>query len=199
MEVFTGTIQAFGFNFAPRGWALCEGQLLPIAQNTALFSLLGTTFGGDGRSTFGLPDLRGRLPVGMGDGPGLSPYVIGQTSGTENTSLTVGNLPTHAPTITSTLAVATSVKLATVASSPSTAPSTSNSFLGASAGTGPGSAAIYSNAQGAEPVALQGVTASLTGNVSAAPIGGNLPVSLLNPSLAINFSIAMQGIFPSRN
>lgn len=198
MEVFIGTIQAFGFNFAPRDWAFCAGQLVPIAQNSAMFALLGTAFGGDGQSTFGLPDLRGRLPLGMGNGPGLSPYVIGQVSGTENTSLTVGNLPTHAPIITSTLAVATSVQLAAVASSPTTVPSASNSFLGAS-GPGPGSASIYSNAQGANPVPLQGVTASLTGSVSAAPIGNNLPISLLNPSLAINFSIAMQGIFPSRN
>lgn len=198
MEVFIGTIQAFGFNFAPRGWAFCAGQVVSISQNSAMFALLGTTFGGDGQSTFGLPDLRGRLPVGMGNGPGLSPYVIGQVGGTENTSLTVGNLPAHAPAITSTLAVATSVQLAAVASSPSTAPSASNAFLGAS-GTGPGSAAIYSNAQGDSPVALQGVSSSLSGSVSAAPIGGNLPFSLLNPSLAINFSIAMDGIFPSRN
>ena len=85
-EPFIGTIQYFGFNFAPRGWGLCQGQLLPISQNTALFSLLGTTYGGDGRTTFGLPDDRGRVLIGMGTGPGLSAYTIGSRGGTETIS-----------------------------------------------------------------------------------------------------------------
>jgi len=95
MEPFIGQIQAFGFNFAPRGWAMCEGQLLPISQNTALFSLLGTTFGGDGRTTFALPDLRGRSIVGMGNGPGLSNISWGERGGAENHTLTVGQMPSH--------------------------------------------------------------------------------------------------------
>jgi len=95
MEQFLGQIQAFGFNFAPRGWAKCEGQLLPISSNDALFSLLGTTYGGDGRTTFGLPDLRSRSIVGVGQGPGLSSIRQGQMRGTEHVTLTGSNLPSH--------------------------------------------------------------------------------------------------------
>lgn len=95
MTPFIGQIQAFGFNFAPRGWAKCEGQLLAISQYNALFSLLGTMYGGDGRTTFGLPDLRGRSIVGMGNGAGLSNITQGEKGGAENTTLTVSNLPSH--------------------------------------------------------------------------------------------------------
>lgn len=94
-EPFIGQIQMFGFNFPPRGWALCDGQLLPIAQNTALFSLLGTTYGGDGRTTFGLPDLRGRAALHFGTGPGLGPRPIGAKGGSELETLTIGQMPPH--------------------------------------------------------------------------------------------------------
>lgn len=95
MEPFLGQIQAFGFNFAPRGWAKCDGQLLPIAQNSALFSLLGTIYGGDGRTTFGLPDLRGRVSLHMGQGPGLSSRQIGEKGGSESNTLNVSQMPSH--------------------------------------------------------------------------------------------------------
>ena len=95
MDAFLGSINTFGFNFAPRGWALCQGQLLAISQNSALFSLLGTTYGGDGRTSFGLPDLRGRASVGMGHGPGLSNYSWGERGGSETRTLTSLNLPSH--------------------------------------------------------------------------------------------------------
>jgi microcystin-dependent protein len=95
-EPYIGEIKMFAGNFAPRGWALCDGQLLPIAQNEALFSILGTTYGGDGRTTFGLPDLRGRAPVHAGSGPGLTPRNLGQKFGAEQTTLTVPQLPPHA-------------------------------------------------------------------------------------------------------
>lgn len=98
-EPFVGTIGIFGFNWAPRGWAQCNGQLLPIAQYSALFSLIGTYYGGDGRTTFALPDLRGRVPVNYGQGPGLSPYQIGQRGGAEQISITIPNLPSHSHTI----------------------------------------------------------------------------------------------------
>ena len=94
-EPFIGEIRIFGFNFAPRGWALCDGQLLPISQNSALFSLLGTIYGGDGRTTFALPDLRGRAALHEGTGPGLSPRQLGQRSGSETNTLTVNQLPPH--------------------------------------------------------------------------------------------------------
>src|ERR1700710_1746158 len=95
MEAFLATILLFAGNFAPSGWAFCNGQLLAIAQNQALFSLLGTTYGGNGIQTFGLPDLRGRVPIHFGQGPGLSSYSIGQSGGTENTTLLLNNLPQH--------------------------------------------------------------------------------------------------------
>ena len=95
MDPFIGLIVMFGGNFAPRGWALCDGQLLSISSNSALFSILGTTYGGDGRTTFGLPDLRGRVPMHPGTGPGLSPRTLGQKSGTETVQLTTAQLPPH--------------------------------------------------------------------------------------------------------
>src|SRR5688572_15936308 len=94
-EPFLAQIMMFGGNFAPRGWALCNGQILSIAQNTALFSILGTTYGGNGQTTFALPDLRGRVPIHPGQGPGLSSYSLGQSAGTETVTLTINEMPTH--------------------------------------------------------------------------------------------------------
>ena len=99
METFLGQIITVGFNFAPRGWLLCNGQLLSISQNQALFALLGTTYGGDGRTTFALPDLRGRRPIGFSHGPGLSNYALGQRGGVENVTLTVNQIPPHTHTM----------------------------------------------------------------------------------------------------
>lgn len=106
MEPFLGQIMFFAGNFAPRGWALCDGQLLPIAQNSALFSILGTTYGGDGRTTFALPDLRGRIPLHPGQGPGLSNYVLGQKGGNETTTLQMNNLAPHSHALMASAAVA---------------------------------------------------------------------------------------------
>jgi microcystin-dependent protein len=190
MEVFLGTIQAFGFNFAPRGWANCSGQVLSIAQNSALFSLLGTVYGGNGQTTFALPDLRGRTALNMGQGGGLSNYTLGQMAGTENVSLTIGNMPAHTHPTTATFGV----QVASAASGPVNAPSASNSFLGASGG-GAGSANIWSTALGDNPVAMGGTS----GSVEIGPAGGSQPFALLSPYLVLNFCIALQGIFPSRN
>ncbi len=108
MESFLGNIQLFGFNFAPRGWALCNGQLLSIAQNSALFALLGTTYGGNGTTTFGLPDLRGRAPLGQGQGAGLTNRVMGELAGTEEVSLLTTQLPVHQHATPITTGAATS-------------------------------------------------------------------------------------------
>src|SRR4026209_2661060 len=97
-QPFLGEIRLFPYNFAPKGWAFCQGQILSIAQNTALFSLLGTTFGGNGQTTFALPDLRGRFPNSSGQGPGLSSYTLGQVSGTESATLTINNMAAHTHT-----------------------------------------------------------------------------------------------------
>lgn len=96
-EPFIGEIKIFGFNFAPQNYQLCNGQIVSISQNTALFSLLGTTYGGNGQTTFALPDLRGRMPIGQGQGSGLPDYMMGEVSGTTNTTLTTANLPAHTP------------------------------------------------------------------------------------------------------
>src|ERR1700761_7227602 len=98
-QPFLGEIEIFGFNFAPQGWAQCNGQLLSVKQNNALFSLLGTQFGGDGQSTFGLPNLQGQIPVGQGQGPGLSRYTMGETSGTETVTLLLSEMPSHTHTL----------------------------------------------------------------------------------------------------
>lgn len=195
MEVFIGTIQPFAFNFAPRDWALCAGQTLPLSQYQALFALIGTTYGGTGTTNFMLPNLQGRLPVGQGAGAGLTPRVIGQVSGTESVTATLANLPAHTHGTTA-LKASTSVQLANAASNPANAPTTTNSFIGAS-GTGPGSATIYSDQQGASPVPLNGVSTTVTGTID--PAGQGQPMSTMNPFLVINFSIALNGIFPTRD
>ncbi|WWL44016.1 tail fiber protein [Pseudomonas parakoreensis] len=195
MEVFMGTIQPFAFNFAPSGWALCNGQILGISQYQALFALLGTFYGGNGTTNFQLPNLQGRVPVAQGAGQGLTPRVIGEVYGTENVTATIANMPNHTHAMTG-LTANTALQLAVPASNPATVPTATNSYIGASGG-GPGSANIYSDAQGATPVPIKGLTTTVTGDISST--GGSQPLSIVNPSLVVNFSIALNGIFPSRN
>lgn len=195
MEVFMGTIQPFAFNFAPNGWALCYGQTLAISQYQALFSLLGTYYGGNGTTNFMLPNLQGRLPMAQGNGLGLTPRVIGEVSGTENVTATINNLPNHTHAL-SGLTATTTLQLASPASNPVTNPTATNSYIGASGG-GPGSASIYSDQQGAAAVPLKGVATTVTGEISSA--GNGLPMSVMNPFLVLNFSVALNGLFPSRN
>lgn len=176
-DPFLGEIKMAGFNFAPTGWALCQGQLLAISQNAALFSLLGTTFGGNGVNNFQLPDFRSRSPVGMGQGLGLSMVVQGEMSGVENVTLLQTQMPMHTHV----------VSVAGTATNPVNVPSATNNVLGAS-GTGQGNATIWSTA--------------LTGPVPLAPTqvgtaGGSQPVAIRNPYIGTNFIIALQGIFPS--
>ncbi|HZT30483.1 MAG TPA: tail fiber protein [Bryobacteraceae bacterium] len=162
----------FGGNFAPTGWALCNGQLLPISQNTALFSILGTTFGGDGISTFALPDLRGRVTVHQGQGPGLSPYTIGQSAGTENVTLLSSQMPAHNHVINATESATTSDPAGAVPAN---------------------EAANRTMIYGATPDGTV-MNAAMCGNA-----GGSQPHSNIQPYLCVTFIIALQGIFPSRN
>jgi microcystin-dependent protein len=171
MEAFIGSIMLFAGNFAPRGWAFCQGQIVAISSNTALFSLLGTTYGGDGRTTFALPDLRGRVPLGPGQGPGLSRYVEGQQGGQEAVPLTTQQIPSH-----------THVLVASGNTPTTAAPA------GALLPTG--SSRIYASDLGApQQLAAQSVQ----------PAGGSQPHDNVQPYLAINYIICLQGIFPSRN
>ncbi|AUM67691.1 phage tail protein [Pseudomonas fluorescens] len=195
MEVFMGTIQPFAFNFAPNGWALCNGQTLGISQYQALFSLLGTYYGGNGTTNFMLPNLQGRMLLGQGSGLGLTQRVIGEVAGTENVTPTINNLPTHSHTMAG-LTASTTLQLANPASNPVNTPTATNAFIGTS-GTGPGAANIYSDQLGASPVPVKGVSTTIDGTIS--PTGNGLPLPIMNPFLAINFSIALNGLFPSRN
>lgn len=176
MEVFVATIQPFAFNFAPRNWAFCAGQLLSIAQNSALFSLVGTTYGGNGQTTFGLPDLRGRMAISQGQGPGLPTYTIGELAGTPNVSLTIANLPQHNHLLAANGGSATSPKPA-------------NNFLAQGIDSGSNPIQIYAPSTDGTVLNPMAIT----------PTGGNQPFSNMPPFLTINYCIALTGIFPSRN
>jgi microcystin-dependent protein len=188
MEPFIGQIQPFGFNFAPRGWAKCEGQLLSISQYSALFSLLGTTYGGDGRTTFGLPDLRSRSIVGIGNGPGLSSISWGERGGLEMVTLNQANMPSHSHDLINGTA---NVQVSTT---DNTDDANETSQGDAGLGTAGNMPSIYRE----NPTTsdhLGGVSISGSTNLS----GGNLPFQMRNPFLGINVCIALVGIFPSRN
>ncbi len=180
-DVYIGSILMVGFNFAPQGWALCNGQLMPIQQYAALFSLLGTSFGGDGIRTFGLPDLQGRVPIHMGNGAGLSPYVIGQNGGTENVTLLANQMPQH---------------LHAVATPCSTSNGTTNNPANAYPAMGIADSRPVVNAPTYASAATTGQTMA---PVNSALAGGNLPHANIQPYLTVNFIIALQGIFPSRS
>lgn len=189
-DPFLGEIRMVGFSYAPNGWASCQGQLMSIAQNSALFALLGTTFGGNGQTNFGLPDYQGRSPVGAGNGAGLQPIIQGEIAGTENVSISQTQMPahTHAAVATATLTAGGT------ASNPTLVPSATNSVLSGSIGGSPAAAAIWSD-QVLDPIVL---TNPETVAVTVAPSGSNLPLPIRNPYLGTNFIIALQGIFPSR-
>jgi microcystin-dependent protein len=196
MEAYLATIMGWAPNFAPRGWAFCWGQILSIAQNTALFSLIGTTYGGNGQTTFALPNLASRFPIGAGQGPGLNTYVLGQVGGTESTMLTINNLPTHIHPVTGLNAGLT---VATSAASTTQSSATATSILGASnfpdSGTG-GTTDVNSYApSNANPTVT--INVPVSGNTG--PAGGNQPFSIMPPYLAINWIIALEGIFPPRS
>ncbi len=191
MEPFLGEIKMVGFNFAPRGYAMCQGQLLPIAQNSALFSLLGTTFGGNGQVTFGLPDYRGRGPVGMGQGPGLSTIVQGEAAGGENVTLLNSNLPPFSLPVTGTVSVAIPASTADGSSQVPDTDSVLAKPLDSAAGA---EVSLYGNAA---DTTLAPFNASL--NANAVHSGGGIPLGVRNPYLGTNFIIALEGVFPSRN
>lgn len=186
-DPFLGQITMFAGSFAPRNWAFCSGQLLPIAQNTALFSILGTTYGGDGRSTFGLPDLRGRVAIGSegnSAGPGLTPRNLGSRGGTETQTLTTNQIPSHTHTATSTANA-----VAPAGNSNDAVGNLWADDLGVSSGTyhtGDGSPTI-------SPMHSDAVQTTVDPNV------GGQAHNNMQPFLAINFIIALQGTFPSRN
>ncbi|HSX55941.1 MAG TPA: tail fiber protein [Sphingomonas sp.] len=191
---FIGQLMTVGFNFAPRNWATCSGQILSIAQNTALFSLLGTTYGGNGQTTFALPDLRGRAAMGWGQGPGLSNRSLGEVGGTENTTLISTNMPSHTHTLTPVTVNAVNIKASEQAPQ-------AGAYLGRGVDTAttPDSIPeIYvpASAVTTQPlIPLGGVNSAGTTGVS----GNSIPFSTMQPYLVLTQVIALQGIFPSRN
>jgi microcystin-dependent protein len=189
MEEYLGIVKLFAGTFAPRGWAFCNGQLLPISQNTALFSILGTNYGGDGSTTFGLPDLRGRVAVGAGQGPGLTPVQVGQVAGTENVSILITNMPAH------THVAASNLSLKASSSQADTVTPAVGSAFGAARDINTDPVSIYSTAT--PSVALNPASGSVTTTVQAA--GGSQPLPVRNPFLGMNYIICLQGLFPSRD
>jgi microcystin-dependent protein len=171
-EPFLAEIRVFGFNFAPRDWAFCNGQLLPIAQNTALFSLLGTTYGGNGTTNFALPNLQGNVPLHAGQGPGLGNYALGETGGTAQVSLLTSEMPSHTHTLN-------------MSSLEGTENSPKDLYPAGYTGVGLYAPANAPNATTMNPTML-------------AVAGGNQPHDNMMPYLALNFCIALNGVFPQR-
>jgi microcystin-dependent protein len=172
-DPFVGQVIAVGFNFAPVGWHLCDGSVLPISQYQALFSLLGTTFGGDGQTTFGLPDLRGRTVIGGTQGAGPNPYALGQVGGVESVTLTSNQIAGH-----------------------------THGLMGAATTTAPepGSALVLGTPEAATPMyASSGNGAGLSGGTVTASAGGGLGHENRQPSTVINYIISLDGIYPSRS
>ncbi len=178
MDEYLGMIKMFGGNFAMRGTMFCNGQLVSVAQNSALFALLGTNFGGNGQTTFGLPDLRGRAPIGWGQGPGTSNYALGQSGGVENVTLTTNQLPNHRHAI------------ATSAAGNTPNPTNARLALGPKVGSGPNASNlnVYNN-NSSDPTAIMFNEA----------VGSNQAFQIIQPYLAISYVVVMEGIFPSRN
>lgn len=179
MEGYIAQIKLFAANFAPRNWAYCQGQVISISQNTALFSLLGTTYGGNGQTTFQLPNFAGRVAVGAGQGQGLPMYQLGEMSGSENTTLNVSHLPAHTHTITTT----TKVMGSSVGGG--------DEIAGSSWAAG---ANAFSNQKGGTMNA-----GAVNVNLNVAAAGASYPIGNAQPSLGMNYIICMYGIFPSRN
>jgi microcystin-dependent protein len=171
MDPFVAEIRIFPFNFAPQGWAFCDGQLLPLSQNTALFSLLGTTYGGNGKSNFALPDLQGRAPMHPGQGPGLSLHDLGETGGSETVTLLESEIPSHSHDLNALGAPANR-----------TSP-VGNTITRVSAG----------NAYAASGAPLAAASAQ-----ALSPTGGSQPHNNMQPYLTLYFNIALQGVFPPR-
>ena len=175
-DPFVAEIRIFPFNFPPKGWAFCDGQLMPLSQNTALFSLLGTTYGGDGKSTFALPDLQGSAPMHPGQGPGLSLHDLGETGGSETVTLLLSEIPIHTHTVGRSLD-ATGDSMTPVSS------------IWAQAGSV--RAAVNSYNPGPPTGAMKSDVIQVT--------GGSQPHNNMQPYLTLNFCIALQGVFPPRS
>lgn len=223
MDAFMGSVLAVGFNYPPRGWLFCNGQTVPIQQNSAMFALLGTMYGGDGQNTFGIPDLRGRVVVGsQAQGPGLANVAQGEKGGNNNATvisngtatitLNTANMPSHTHTATMSLSGLTAQTNISVGTTASTNVATNGATLNNSpAAPNAGAATIYATGTQTSPVILGGVTTTVTGTGTVTnsntgsgtpltvPVVSSATISNMQPYLGLNYIIAMEGIFPSRN
>ena len=193
-NLYLGQIIQGGWNFNPRGTALCNGQTLSIAQNTALFSLLGTTFGGNGQTTFNLPNLQSRSMMHWGTGPGLSPVQLGEAGGGESTTLTTSQMPSHTHTATFT---STSTLKASSTKGTAQVPTAGAVLAKTVDSSGTAVPLIYLPSGATQDVTMGGL--NVAGTVANAPAGGNSPVPTRSPYLGITHVIATQGIYPSRS
>lgn len=192
MEAYLGTILAFGCDYPPPDWAQCMGQTLQVSQNNALFAVLGNHYGGTASQTFMLPNLAGRMPIGVGPAQPSVPlpaYSVGNTGGHQAVTLLVNNLPAHSHAMQS---LSVNFQAAGTATSPLSSPSATNSFIGAS-GAGTGLATIWSTTL-SNPINVGGLSAS----GSTSPTGSGQAINVVNPYLALNFCIAISGLFPVR-
>ena len=210
-EPFLGTVMPVAFQFAPQGWSTCQGQSMPVNQNSALFSLLGTTFGGNGSTTFNLPDLQGRTIVGQGVLNGTTQYITGQKAGSTTVTLAANQAPLAAHTHTANVTVtpgagytAPSLKVATTGAVQGT-PSTSNNVLANTVDGGGDGVSIYAPSNTSASIPLGGFSAgtpagapTVAVSIGAAAAPGAQPVNLLNPYLALYYCIAINGIYPTR-
>ncbi len=210
-EPFIGEIRMFAGTFAPRGWAFCQGQQLAIASNSALFSILGTTYGGNGTTTFALPDYRGRVPTGTGQGPGTDNIALGQVAGSPSVTLNGSQLPqhTHAATFTGTAtSINNNISVGTTHAVANANPTNGSTVYLTAAAADYGGDAVTINGLYSSTAPAAGATATLaggsasvtpTGTVAVAPAGSSTPVSIYQPYVGMNFIIALDGIYPARN
>ena len=187
-----GEIKACSFNFAPSGWKKCNGQYLDPAEYPELFTLIGTTFGGNGTSTFGLPNLTARIPVGAGTTAGLSSYAMGESGGAETVQLTEDQLPAHSHT--GTINPGATANISIPASSAGTTNDPTNNYLGTPANIGPNQISTYASSSNLN---LQSFTAPISGSVMSDPTGNGTSINNLQPYLAVSYIIAVEGINPS--
>lgn len=192
-QSYIGAISGWAPNFAPRNWAFCQGQLLPINQYQALFAIVGTTYGGNGQNNFGLPNLQGRVPIGVGQSPGTSMHPLGQQGGQETVTLTELQMPAHSHGATVTTSASLPVSSATATTATPTAETVLASATGGSS-RNPVDVKIYAPAPGSVNVPL-----SASASVAVNPAGGSQPFSILQPFTVINYIICLQGIFPPRD
>ncbi len=182
MEGTIGYITPVAFNFAPKSWAFCNGQIINITSNTALFSILGTTYGGNGTTTFALPDLQGRVPVGAGNGPGLSPYTLGQKGGSNTATMTLNNMPAHVHSVLVQAHIPVNEDAAGLDTPTDAFPAIGPTLYASSPSAG---ATLAANA--------------MTANFTLGTAGSGQPFNTTQPYLALNYCVCLYGVFPARN